>query len=205
MKIFHPSRVQLTAALAFACCFFFLRLEVAAPAGVALAWAVLRWVPSLGSRGEQESSHEQTVLLPLAVDVMSLSLDAGIAWDRSVGYAADCCTGALEQDLRIAAARLGMGAAPSEVWHGSEALRGIGAVVQRSFRSGAAVSVLLRQHADSERAAERLRRIENSRRLGTKILMPVSFLGYPGFVVLALIPTLASTFQHLDLGWPSTG
>jgi len=150
-------------------------------------------------------AQQQRVALPLALDVLSLSLDAGVAWDRSVGYAADCCAEDLERDLRVAAGRLAMGAAPSEVWQGSEVLRCIGAVVERSFRSGAAVSLLLRQHADSERAAERLRRIENSRRLGTKILMPVAFLGYPAFVVLALIPTLVSTFMQLDIGWSSTG
>lgn len=199
------NRVQLTAALAAGCCVFFMPLHVAAPAAALVAFGVNRWMPLLGSRERQSVTHEQRLALPLALDVLSLSLDAGVAWDSSVHYAADCCTGELEGDLRVAAGRLAMGAAPSEVWQGSEVLHSIGSVVERSFRSGAAVSTLLRQHADSERAAERLRRIENSRRLGTKILMPVAFLGYPAFVVLALIPTLVSTFTQLDIGWSSTG
>lgn len=162
-------------------------------------------MPRLGTRASQGVALEQRVALPLALDILSLALEAGIAWDIAVGYAADCCSGTLETNLRVAAGRLAMGAAPSEVWHGTEVLSDIGTVVSRSFRSGAAVSTLLRQFADSERAAERLRRIENSRRLGTKILMPVSFLGYPAFVLLALIPTLASTAMQLDVGWISTG
>lgn len=205
MKRTPVSRVQLTAILAAACCFFFLPLDIAAPAAAVVAFGVNRWMPLLGSREHQSVTREQRVSLPLALDVLSLSLDAGVAWDTSVNYAADCCTGEVERDLRVAAGRLAMGAPPSEVWQGSEVLRSIGSVVERSFRSGAAVSLLLRQHADSERAAERLRRIENSRRLGTKILMPVAFLGYPAFVVLALIPTLVSTFLQLDIGWSSTG
>lgn len=199
------TRVQLSALLAAACCVLFLPLWIAAPLGAAAAWAILRWMPLLGSRAVQESSHAQRVALPLALDVLSLALDAGIAWDRGVDYAADCCSGALERDLRVAAGRLSMGAAPTEVWQGSDALTSIGLVVERSFRSGAAVSVLLRQHADSLRAAERLRRIENSRRLGTKILMPVSFLGYPAFVVLGLVPILVSMFRQFDFGLSSTG
>jgi len=198
------NRIRVTALLAAGCCFLFLPLNTAAPAAALVAFGILRWMPLLGTRSKHDMAHEQRIALPLALDVLSLALDAGIAWDLGVSYAADCCTGELERDLRIAAGRLAMGAAPAEVWQGPAALRDIGTVVERSFRSGAAVSTLLRQHADSERATERLRRLENSRRLGTKILMPVSFLGYPAFVVLALIPTLVSTATQLDLGWTST-
>ncbi len=199
------NRTQMTAVAAGACCCVFLPINVGAPAAALIAAATLRWMPMLGTRAARDSAHEQRLALPLALDLLSLALEVGIAWDQAVGYAADCCSGALQRDLRIAAGRLAMGAAPAEVWHGSAALRDIGSVVERSFRSGAAVSELLRQFADSERASERLRRIENSRRLGTKILMPVAFLGYPAFVLLALIPTLVSTAMQLDLGWSSTG
>lgn len=199
------TRTRVTALLSAACCFLFLPVDAAAPAAALVSLAILRWMPQLGTKAAVGLMREQQMALPLALDILALALDAGVAWDMGVRYAADCCTGELERDLRIAAGRLAMGAAPEEVWQGSAALRGIGTVVERSFRSGAAVSTLLRQHADSERAAERLRRLENSRRLGTKILMPVSFLGYPAFVVLALIPTLASTAMQLDVGWTSTG
>lgn len=197
-------RSRVVAALVFACAVFYLPINTAIPVGTLLAAAVLRWFPLLGSRTDLALQHRQRLALPIALDVLSLALDAGVSWDRGVQLAADCCTDELERDLRVAAGRLAMGAAPEEVWVGTRALVDIGSIVERSFRSGAAVSTLLRQYADGERAAERLRRIENSRRLGTKILMPVAFLGYPGFVVLALIPTLASTFLQLDLGWPST-
>lgn len=197
-------RVRLTAVLVFACCVFFMPSAISVPAGALLAAATMRWLPLLGSSEQQSLAREQRLSLPIALDVLSLCLDAGVSWDRGVRLAADCCGGVLEQDLRIAAGRLAMGAAPEEVWAGSRTLLDIGVVVERSFRSGAAVSVLLRQYADGERAAERLRRIEASRRLGTTILMPVAFLGYPGFVVLALIPTLVSTAMQLDLGLPST-
>lgn len=200
------NRRRITGLLAAGCCFLFIpNVDFAAPVAVAVFLLLARWLPRLGSEADQQQALEQRVALPLALDVLSLCLDAGVSWDRAVLAAADCCDGDLAHDLRIAAHRLTMGAAPSEVWAGTAVLRDIGAVVERSFRSGAAVSVLLRQHADSERAAERLRRIENSRRLGTKILMPVSFLGYPAFFTLALIPTLVSSFMALDLGFASTG
>lgn len=205
MRRVRIDRVHASALLAAAACFGFLPLSFAAPIAAVAAWSVQRWMPLLGTRSAQAARLEQRVQLPLALDVLSLSLDAGIAWDRSVMYASDCCTDALAADLRTAAGRLAMGAAPDEVWRGSDSLTAIGMIVERSFRSGAAVSLLLRQHADSERAAERLRRIENSRRLSTKILMPVSFLGYPAFVVLGLIPVLVSTFWQLDVDFLPTG
>lgn len=204
MSVRRLDRTRLTALLAGACCLFFLPLATAAPAAAITVYAVLRWMPFLQSKTTMETALEQRLALPLALDVLSLALDAGVAWDRSVAYAADCCSGALEHELRLASSRLAMGAAPNEVWRGSPVLSQIGVVVERSFRSGAAVSALLRQQADRERAEERLRRIENSRRLGTKILIPVAFLGYPAFVVLALVPTLVSTFLQLDIGLAST-
>ncbi len=199
-------RRRFTGLLAASCCFLFIPdVNFAAPVAVTVFLLLERWLPRLGTEASEQQALEQRVALPLALDVLSLCLDAGVSWDRAVQAAADCCDGDLAHDLRVAAHRLTMGAAPAEVWTGTVVLRDIGSVVERSFRSGAAVSVLLRQHADGERAAERLRRIENSRRLGTKILMPVSFLGYPAFFTLALIPTLVSSLFALDLGFTSTG
>ncbi len=199
------TRRRVTGLLAAACCFLFIPdPSFAAPAAVVVFLLLERWLPMLGTEADQQRVRAQRVALPLALDVLSLCLDAGVSWDRAVRAAADCSNGELAHDLRVAAQRLAMGAAPAEVWSGTPVLEGIGDVVERSFRSGAAVSVLLRQQADSERAAERLRRIENSRRLGTKILMPVSFLGYPAFVALALIPMLVSSFMALQLDFTST-
>lgn len=200
------TRSRLTSILGAACCFLFIpNASIAAPVAVVVFLLLQRWLPLLGTEDAHRAAHAEWVALPLALDVLSLCLDAGVAWDRAVRTAAGCSEGDLARDLRLAADRLTMGAAPAEVWSGSPVLDDIGAVVERSFRSGAAVSVLLRQHADSARAAERLRRIEASRRLGTKILMPVSFLGYPAFFLLAVIPTLLSSFSALDLGFASTG
>ena len=83
------------------------------------------------------------------------------------------------------------------MWTGG--LGQISVVVERSFRSGAPVSTLLRQQADALRADERVRRLGQSRKLAEKVLVPVTLLGMPAFFLLALLPTLASIASTLTL------
>lgn len=192
-------RLRVVAVSVGLCAIAYLPHDVGPAIGILAAMAVLRWMPLVGARSAQDTSLAQRRALPLALDVLSLALDAGVSWDRAVLFAAGCTEGALEQALRTAAARLAVGAAPAEVWQGAPVLVDIGLVVERSFRSGAAVSSLLRQHADALRAADRLDRIQRSRKLGTKVLMPVTFLGYPGFIALGLVPTIVSTVSTLGL------
>ena len=158
-------------------------------------------------RTEASIREERTLAreLPIALDVLALALDAGAAWDRSALHAAACCTGTRADELRTAATRLAMGAAPSEVWRGSPVLEVIGALVVRSFRTGAGVSTVLRQHADAVRQSERSRRLEAARRLATRAVMPVTFLGYPAFLLLGLVPTLVTSMTALVGPLLSTG
>lgn len=142
--------------------------------------------------------------MPLVLDVMALGLDAGISWDRCARLAADCSAGALRTEMATASGRLALGAASHEVWHGSFALSTVGRVVDRSFRSGAAVSVLLQQQADAMRASTRMRRLERVRRLETSILLPLTGLGIPGFLVLGVVPMIVSTFMQLGIPGLST-
>ena len=175
----------------------FLPFDMAVLLGSAIAVVVYRWYPRIPDARAVEIAQQQTLAMPIVLDVMSLGLDAGISWDRATRYAATCAPQQLQVALERAAHRLSLGAAPHEVW--TDELAHVGAVVERSFRSGAPVSILLRQQADALRADERLRRLQRSRRLGEQVLIPVTMLGMPGFFLLALIPTLASI--GLQLSW----
>ena len=171
--------------------------DAAIGVGIVAAGAMWRYGGRLRTEASIAEDRDLARELPIALDVLSLALDAGASWDRATLHAAACCTGSREADLRTAAARLAMGAAPSEVWRGSRVLEVLGALVERSFRTGAGVSRVLRQHADAVRQSERSRRIEAARRLATRAVMPVTFLGYPAFLLLGLIPTLVTSMTAL--------
>ena len=192
----NRARHKLMASCAALLCFKFIDVDYAAPFAAGAALLTYRWLPRLQTDAEVQQAHRGILELPLALDVLALGLDSGLSWDRATNFAADCCTSFLAVDLHTASARLAMGAAADEVWVGSATLVHIGEVVDRSFRSGGTVSVLLRQHADALRAAERLRRIEKSRRLGTTILLPLTFIGIPAFMVLAIVPILATNLMN---------
>ena len=186
-------------------CFVALPARFAAPIALLSCVLLIRWVPRVGLRSDNAQRSATELAMPLVLDVMALGLDAGVSWDRSVNLAADCVDGALRVEMATAGGRLALGAASHEVWHGTFALNTVGHVVDRSFRSGAAVSVLLQQQADAMRAMARMHRLERVRRLETSILLPLTGLGIPGFVVLGVLPMIVSTFQQLGIPGLSTG
>lgn len=180
------------AAILLGFCVLTLPMPAAAILGLPVAVLIVRWEPRQRSRSASVR-HIQTMRdLPVVLDVLALSLDAGISWDRATRLASGCACDHMQDELTAAAGRLALGAAPDEVWRGAESLEAIGAVVERSFRSGGAVSNLLRQHADRLRADDRLRRISAVRRLETTILLPLTGLGLPAFLVAGVVPTIAS-------------
>ena len=202
MKSRNLAAAILSAAIA---CFVFLPPLIAAPTALLLGILIIRWLPRMTAQFEDEQRARSDVALPLVLDVLSLGLDAGISWDRAVMLSASCADAPLMDELGTAGGRLALGAASEEVWQGSGSLRTIGIVVDRSYRSGSAVSVLLRQQADALRAATRMQRIERVRRLETSILLPLTGLGVPGFMVLGVVPMVASTFLNIQVPGFSTG
>jgi tight adherence protein C len=175
----------------------FMPFDAAVLVGAIVGMLVFRWVPRIPDGKAQAAAQERIQTMPIVLDVLSLGLDAGISWDRATAYASECASGELATELQRAAHRLALGAAPHEVWTGG--LGQISVVVERSFRSGAPVSTLLRQQADALRADERVRRLGQSRKLAEKVLVPVTLLGMPAFFLLALLPTLASIASTLTL------
>lgn len=175
----------------------FMPFDGAVILGSLIGLVVYRWVPRIPNTASHLAARERLQALPIVLDVLSLGLDAGISWDRATAYASACASGSLQEDLNQASHRLSLGAAPNEVW--VDGLQQIGIVVEHSFRSGSSVSQQLRQHADSLRADERLRRLEQSRRLAEKVLVPVTLLGMPAFFLLALLPTLASIASTITI------
>ena len=150
--------------------------------------------------GEQDRSDAvRAEQLPIALDVMSLGLDAGLAWHRSVGYAAACVDPVIAEPLLLAAHRLELGARAGEVWTGAPALLEIGEVISRSERSGSAVSDLLRQSADALRARTRAERLARAKRLGVTVMGPVTLCFLPAFIVLGLVPLIGSMLGELQL------
>ena len=192
------ARPELIAAAAGACfCLLVMPLPVAAPCAALVTLGVLRWLPLLDSSEERQRDLQQLRELPLALDVLALCLDAGISWDRATRLAASGTGDPIRSALDSAAGRLSLGAAPDEVWQGAPSLHIIGSVVERSFRSGGAVSTLLRQQADAMRATERMQRIAAVRRLETTILLPLTALGLPAFFIGGVVPAGVSMYMQM--------
>lgn len=198
-------REYVVAASGVPVCFVVFPTDRAIVASALVCAIALRWVPRVGTLGAEVHKESEAQALPLVCDILALALEAGLSWERSVWLASNGCPPGVQHGLRIAAGRLAMGAAPSEVWRGMAALDSVGEVVERSLRTGGAVSELLTQHAASLRARQRTVRIMRVRRLETTILMPITFLGLPAGLLLGTVPVIASLVMDSGLLGFSTG
>lgn len=197
-RILPALRTEQLVALVFSVPLFaFLPMRWAAPIAALAAVLCLRWIPRLDFRQKSAFDRQISTELPVVLDMLALSLDAGISWDRALRLAASGASGDVRQELEIAGSRLALGATPKEVWRGGRSLHLIGAVVERSYRSGGAVSTLLAQQADSLRAAERMRRITAVRKLESTILLPLTAIGLPAFLIGGIVPAGASMLSDL--------
>jgi hypothetical protein len=178
------------ACIGIACVVFNPLLGVAA-AGTAVG--VRHWKSVSGQRQAAKRRTDETLL---ALDLLSLGSTAGLPFLESASAAADEIGGATSGDLRRAVTRVKAGLVHSLV---DGPLAQAFDAAERSAVSGASLAdslVDLAQEVRAEQAALERERIE---RLPVKLLFPLAFLILPGFVLVAVVPSIVSGLGQLNL------
>ena len=165
-------------------------LGVGAIAGFVL---VRRW-RAIAAKRDAANRRRDDVLV--ALDLVSLATTAGLPFHMAVSLTAREIGGALAGDLDRAVARASAG-----LGHALDAGPVARAfdVAQRSAVSGAPLGdslVALAKEVRSDEAAAARERIE---RLPVKLLFPLAFLILPGFVLVAVVPSIVSGISQLSL------
>ncbi|MGY1795367.1 type II secretion system F family protein [Geodermatophilus sp. SYSU D00525] len=152
--------------------------------GAVLADRWLRRAP-----GEGPASALLTPDLPVACDLLAVSLGAGLPVGAALAAVAAAVPGPLGPALADVAGRLRLGAAPRTAWHDAPPeLAGLGRVLVRAGESGAAAVPALRVLAAEARAAARSRAEAGVRRAGVWVLAPLGLCFLPAFVCLGIAP-----------------
>ncbi len=131
----------------------------------------------------------------LAIDLVVLGVAGGLSFPQSVGVAASGVTGGTQHHLLAMQRRLATGSPTAA----SGPFADVARIAERSAASGAPMRPALQALAESvrrDRAADQRARLA---RLPVRLLFPLALLILPGFVLLAVGPTVISGFSRLSL------
>jgi hypothetical protein len=139
--------------------------------------------------------------LPVVLDLLGVAVGAGctpyLALEVAVQWSPPSVATPLAAVLRSCALGIGFATALDDVAQGTPRLRPLADALLASDRLGAPVAPVLARLAEEERTASRRRAEAHARRIPVRLLFPLVFLVLPAFVLLTVVPGLASGLGRL--------
>ncbi|MDT0182913.1 type II secretion system F family protein [Microbacterium sp. ARD31] len=167
---------------------------VAGVVGAAGAWWTLSRVEPPGARREREEVQRT---LPHLIDLLASTLRSGADPVAGLAQVCDALPGAAAERLAPVVEHARWGATAAEAWRAvgdDEQLAPLVRAMVRSYASGASVVDLVERLAD-ELEREGLAQAEDAaRRVGVAAAVPLGVCLLPAFLLLGVVPTVASLF-----------
>lgn len=138
--------------------------------------------------------------VPLAADLMAVTLRAGRPPERSVEVVAHALPGPLGDELALVAATLRLGASAESAWErllAEPESAAFARAMVRSWDSGAPLSDLLERLARDYRRTVRARAEQRARSVGVKAAAPLGLCFLPAFVLVGIVPLVAGAIGRL--------
>jgi tight adherence protein C len=171
-------------------------LLVAAFGGFALPGFVL-------SKRVAARQTEILVALPYAIDLLSISVEAGMGFDAAVGYTMRKIKGPLAEEFAKTLNEIRLGKPRLEALEdlgnrtGVEDFKTFVTAVVHASRLGGSITGTLRIQADSIRVRRRQRAQEQAMKAPVKMVFPLVFFIFPALFVVILGPALMSITSQL--------
>ena len=165
--------------------------SVVAAAGTAL----VGWRGRLARRRRAEAALDAELVV--LADLVALGLTAGLPPRAAFETAAGLVGPALAAEVRSVvhdADRRGMAAALADA---RGRVSRLCRLLARAVVSGAPAADAVESYASELRHADHASRLADARRLPVRLLLPLSLLILPGFVVLAVGPAVIDAFERL--------
>lgn len=173
-------------------------LLLATGAAVVVHRAVARAEPAASRREREEVEHD----LPAVVLLLATALRGGADLDSAARLVCAALPGAAAARLGAACDRLALGVHPGRVWEqlGTEpAMAPLGRAMARAHRTGAPVSATVARLADDLAADARAGVEDRARTVGVRAAVPLGVCLLPSFLLLGIVPLVASLLAGLEL------
>ena len=147
--------------------------------------------------------------LPDALDLLIVSLEAGLALDQAILKTSEELAIAhpeLAEELRLVNIECRAGKPRLEAFKNFAArtkvddVRALVAMLVQTDRFGTSVAMALRTHAETSRTKRRQRAEERAAKIGVKLVFPLVFCLFPAFYVVTLGPAIIRFIQAFGSG-----
>jgi tight adherence protein C len=139
--------------------------------------------------------------LPDALDMMTIGVEAGLAFESAMVRVGDLWHNTLTEELRRAVGEMRVGMSREEALKrmaercGVDDLSTFVAVLVQSSALGVSIAEVLHTQADQMRLKQRLRAEELARQAGIKMVFPLVFLIFPAMFIVILGPAAVNIAQ----------
>ncbi len=141
--------------------------------------------------------------LPYSIDILSISVEAGMGFDAAVGYTMRKIKGPLAEEFSKTLNEIRLGKPRLEALDdlgnrtGVDDLKTFISAVVHASRLGGSITNTLRIQADSIRTRRRQRAQEQAMKAPIKIVFPLVFFIFPALFIVLLGPALVSVWNQL--------
>ena len=190
---------QNLAKLSCALCGIVIWLLVTGVLGIVAGLAVAVIGPKLLVRFESRSVRVNRLLIeasaPMVADLMAACLASGASTVAATRATAEALGGPVAEVLNQCVVQFNLGAGPTQVWRplGAEpSLAPIARAILRSAETGAPLTAVLLRVSDDLRLARRAQLEQAAKTVGVKAVGPLGLCFLPAFMLLGVVPLIAS-------------
>jgi tight adherence protein C len=210
LPVFYGVRIVVTLAMLLVCIMLLARmpenpvLKLALMAsGIGAGWILPRFFL------EKKVAKRQEVLrlsLPDALDLMVVSIEAGLGLDQAIQHVARELYGShpeLSDEMSLVTLEMRHGKRRSEALKnfaertGEAEFRKLVAILVQNDRFGTSMGESLRTHSDFLRVRRRQEAEERAGKVGVKLVFPIFFFILPSMLIVAAGPGLLQVFKYL--------
>jgi tight adherence protein C len=171
--------------------------------GVAAGWVLPRFVL------EKKVAKRQEILrlsLPDALDLMVVSIEAGLGLDQAIQHVArelESSHPQLAEEMSLVTLEMRAGKRRSEALRnfadrtGEAEFRKLVAILVQNDRFGTSMGESLRTHSDFLRTRRKQEAEERAGKVGVKLVFPIFFFILPSMLVVAAGPGILQVFKYL--------
>jgi tight adherence protein C len=177
--------------------------------GMAVLFVGALWIASflapdlVISNKTKARQHEIAVQLPDVLDLLVISVEAGLGFDQAVERTASAVPGALSEEFRRMLQETRIGATRADALRAMEErtqvpeLRSFILAMLQADTFGVSIARVLRTQSDAMRARRRLRAQEKAQKAPVKMLFPLVFCIFPAVFVVVAGPAAINLMRNL--------